>query len=54
MPQGLRRNDLGDPGAARDTADDPPGAVPVRPPSVRGQEHRSVRALADGHVDRPG
>jgi hypothetical protein len=27
-------------------------AVPVQPPAVRGQEHRPVRALADGQVDR--
>jgi len=32
----------------------PASAVPVQPPSVRGQEHRPVRAFADGQVDRPG
>ena len=50
MPQGVRPDRLGDPGAA----DDPPGAVPVQPPAIGGQEDRSVAALADGQVDRPG
>ena len=54
MPQRVGRDGLGDPGAAGDLADDPPGAVPVQPRPVRGQEHRPVRALADGQVDRPG
>ena len=49
-----RRDGLGDPGPARGLADDPPGAVPVQPPPVRGQEHRPAGALADGQVDRPG
>ena len=31
-----------------------PGAVPVQPPPVRGQEHRAAGAFADGQVDRPG
>jgi hypothetical protein len=35
-------------------ADDPPGAVPVQPLAVRGQEYRPAGALADGWVDRPG
>jgi hypothetical protein len=42
------------PGAAGDLADDPPGAVPVQPPPVRGQEHRTAGAFADGQVDDPG
>ena len=54
MPQRVRRDSLGDPGAAGDLADDPPGAVPVKPPCVPSEEHRPVRALADGQVDRPG
>jgi hypothetical protein len=41
-------------GAAGDLADDPAGAVPVQPPTVGGQEHRAVGALADGQIDRPG
>ncbi len=35
-------------------ADNPPGAVPVQPPPVRGQEYRSFGALADSQVNRPG
>jgi hypothetical protein len=54
MPQRVRRDGLADPGAAGDRADDPPGAVPVQPPAVRGQEHRPAGAFADGQVDRPG
>jgi hypothetical protein len=41
----MRRNGFGDPGATRDLADEPPGAVPVEPPPVRGQEHRAAGAL---------
>jgi hypothetical protein len=48
------RDGFGDPGAARDLADDPPGAVPVQPPPVGGQEHRPAGALGDGQVDRQG
>src|SRR6266487_5393626 len=40
--------------ARRGLADDPPGAVPVQPPPVCGQEHRPFGVLADGQVDRPG
>ena len=43
MSQRVGRDGLADPGAARGAADDPPGAVPVQPPSVRGQEHRAAR-----------
>src|SRR6516162_5800102 len=50
----MRRDGLGNPGTAGGLADDPPGAVPVQPPPVRGQEHRPARTLADGQVDRPG
>jgi hypothetical protein len=42
------RDGLADPGLARHAADDPPGAVPVQPSPVRSQEHRPVRAVADG------
>jgi len=52
--QRVRGDELGDPGAASRLADDPPGGVPVQPPPVRGQEHRSLGPLADGQVDRPG
>ncbi len=44
----------GNPGAAGDTADGPGSAVPVQPPPVAGQEERSLSALADSQVDRPG
>ena len=54
VPQGVRADVLADSGAAGDPADDPGGAVPVEPPSVRGEEQRSFGALADSQVDRPG
>ena len=54
MPQGVRPDRLGDPGAAGDPADDPPSAVPVQPSAIGGQEDPSVAALVDGQVDRPG
>jgi len=45
---------LGQPGAAGDPADDPPGAVPVQPHARRADEDRSLAPFADGQVDRPG
>ena len=54
VPQRVRADLLGDPGAAGDPADDPGGAVPVQPPPVRGEEQRPLGALADGQVDRAG
>jgi hypothetical protein len=42
MPQRVRADVLADPGAARDLADDPPGAVPVQPPPVTGEENGAV------------
>ena len=54
MPKGVRGDGFGDPGAASDLADEPPGAVPVQPSSVGSQEHRPVGALADGQVYGPG
>jgi hypothetical protein len=54
MSERVGRDGLADPGAARDLADDPGGAVPVQPSPVRGQEHRPIGALSDGPVDRPG
>ena len=53
VPERVGRDGLADPGLACDTADDPPGAVPVQPPPVCGQEHRPAGALADGQVNRP-
>jgi hypothetical protein len=54
VPQGVRADVLGDPGAAGDPADDPRRAVPVQSPPVRGREERSFSALADGQVDGAG
>ena len=54
MPQCVRRDQLGDPGTASCPADDPPSAVPVQSPPIRGQEHRPFGTFADGQVDRPG
>jgi hypothetical protein len=54
VPQRVRGDGLGDPGAAGGPADDPPGAVPVQPPPFPGQEYWAFGALADGQVDRPG
>jgi hypothetical protein len=54
VPQGMRPDRLGDPGAAGHPADNPGGAVPVQPLSVRAEENRPAHALADGQVDRPG
>jgi hypothetical protein len=44
VPQRVRGDRLADPGVARGLADDPPGAVPVQPPSVGGQEDGSLWA----------
>jgi hypothetical protein len=54
VPQRVRADVLADTGAARDFADDPPGAVPVQPPPVMGEEDGAVAAFAGGQVDRPG
>jgi hypothetical protein len=40
VPQRVRADLLGDPGAAGDPADDAGCAVPVHPPPVADQEHR--------------
>ncbi|HEY1347627.1 MAG TPA: hypothetical protein VGF54_21775 [Streptosporangiaceae bacterium] len=44
VPQRVRPGRLGDTGAA-DPADDPPGAVPVQPAAIGGQEDRPLHAL---------
>ena len=54
VPQCVRADVLGDPGAPGDPADDPGGAVPVQPLAVRGDKEGSFGALADRQVDRPG
>lgn len=48
VPQRVRPDRLGDPGAAGHPADDPGGAVRVQPLSVWGEEDRPIHALADG------
>ena len=53
VPQRVRPDGLGDPGAAGDLADDPRGAMPVQPPAIGSQEDRPFAAFADGQVDRP-
>ncbi len=50
----MRAYFLGQPGAAGDAADDPPGAVPVQPSAGGSGEDGPFAALADGEVDRPG
>lgn len=54
VPQRVRADVLGDPGAARHPADDPGSPVPVQPPSLVRDEQRSFGALADGQVDGAG
>src|SRR6185437_2580022 len=54
VAQPIRGDQPGDPGLAGRPADNPPGGVPVQPPPVPGEEHRSFGPLADGQVDRPG
>jgi hypothetical protein len=54
VPQCARGDRLGEPRAACDLTDDPPGAVPVQPPSVGGQEDGPVAPFPGGQVDRPG
>jgi len=41
VPLCMRPDFLRQPGAASDPADDPPGAMPVQPPPVSGQEERA-------------
>jgi hypothetical protein len=54
MPQRVWADRLGDPGAAGDAADDPPGAVAVQPAPIGGQEDRPFAAITDGQVNCPG
>jgi hypothetical protein len=53
VPQRVRPDALDDRGPASHAADDPPGAVPVEPAPVSGDEDRTFDALADGQVNRP-
>jgi hypothetical protein len=52
VPQRVRPDGLGDPGASGGLADDPGGAMTVQPPAVRGQEDRPRARFADGQVNR--
>ena len=54
VPERVRSDRLGDPGTARQRADDPPGAMPAQPAPVSGEEDRAVAAFTGGQVDRPG
>jgi len=54
VPERVRADRLGDPGAARHLADDPPGAMPVQAAPVSGEEDGAVAAFAGGQVDCPG
>jgi hypothetical protein len=54
VPQRVRADLLGDPGAAGNSADDPRGAVPVQSFPVGGEEQRPAGALADRQVDGAG
>jgi hypothetical protein len=54
VPRRVRTDVLGDPGAAGDPANDPPGAVPVQTPAVPGEEYGTVGVLPDGQINRPG
>ena len=54
VPKRVRADVFADAGAAGDLADDPPGAVPVQPPPVMGEENGAVAAFSGGQVDRPG
>src|SRR5262249_23629091 len=51
VPQRMRPDRFGDPGAAGGPADDPGRAVPVQPAAIKSQEDRPVGALADGQAD---
>ena len=54
VPQRVRPDGLGDPGAARDLADDPPGALPVQPPPSAVRKTGPSQRSPGGQVDRPG
>ena len=54
VPKRVGADVFADVGAAGDLADDPPGAVPVQPPPVIGEEDGAIAAFPGGQVDRPG
>jgi hypothetical protein len=45
VPERVRADRLGDPGAARHLADDPPGAMSVQAVPVAGEEDGAVAAF---------
>lgn len=53
MPQSMRPDGSGDPGAAVNPADDPICAVPVQPAPVNGAEDRPFAALNNRQINRP-
>jgi hypothetical protein len=53
VPQRVRPDGLVDPGTAGEPHD-PPGSVTVETRAVSSKEDRSLDALADREVDRPG
>ena len=54
VPERVRPDSFANPGPTRHPAVHPPGAVPVQPPPVTGDEDRPVAAFPGGQVDRPG
>jgi len=53
MPQRVRPDRLGDPGAAGHPAHDPRDTVLVQPLPIKCEEDWPLAALADRQVDRP-
>jgi hypothetical protein len=54
VAQGMRPDRLVDPGTAGEAPHDPPGGVTVESCAVAAEEDRSLDALTDREVDRPG
>lgn len=54
VTQGVGSGGFVDPGTAGEAPGDPPGGVSVESFAVASEEDRSLGALADGQVDRPG
>ena len=50
----VRSDGFGDPSAARNLADDPPGAMAVQAAPVSGEEDGTVAAFPSGQIDCPG
>lgn len=54
VPQRVRPDSPGGPGASGDASHDPPGGVAVESSTIEVDEDRPVVAFADRQVDRPG